>query len=411
MTPDRPEPVPDHTAPVPGHTAPEPGHTVPVPDLPATTTDLPGAGPDLPGAGPGRGSATPRGRGPERRRGRRRPLFRPLRERNPVLVGAAGLLLLALAGSAAYNADALPLVGGGTAYQADFTEAAGLRTGNEVRVAGVKVGRVTAVALDGDRVKVTFKVRDTWIGDASTAAIGIRTLLGEKYLAVDPLGSAEQDPDTRIPLTRTTSPYDVSKALDGLGQTLGALDTGKISESFAAIADTFRNTPESVRGAVDGLSALSRTVADRDEQLARLLAGSWRLTTTLADQNGSFEALLTDGDLLLGELRRRRDAVHALLTGTRDLSAQLAGLVRDEDRQLAPTLDALDRVTGVLRANQAGLDQALALAGPYYRLVGNTLGSGRWFDSYLCGLVPRNYLPAGTQPETGCMPPQPQGGH
>ncbi|WP_435796607.1 MCE family protein [Kitasatospora indigofera] len=351
----------------------------------------------------------PRGAG--RRGRRRRPLFRPLRDRNPVVVGAAGLLLLAVAGTAAYNADALPVIGGGTAYDADFSEAAGLRSGNEVRVAGVKVGKVTGVTLDGDRVKVTFTVRDTWIGDASTAAIGIKTLLGEKYLAVDPLGGAEQDPDARIPLSRTTSPYDVTKALDGLGQTFGALDTEKLSESFRTIADTFRNTPDSVRGAVDGLSALSRTVADRDAQLARLLAGSRQLTTTLADQNGRFESLLADGNLLLGELRRRRDAIHALLTGTRDLGARLTGLVQDNERQLAPTLDALDRVTTVLRANQASLDQVLALAGPYYRLVGNTVGSGRWFDSYLCGLVPRNYLPAGTPPETGCLPPQPQGGH
>ncbi|MFC8449196.1 MCE family protein [Kitasatospora sp. NPDC057223] len=339
---------------------------------------------------------------------RGRPIVRPLRDRNPVLVGAVGLLLLALVAVAAYRADSLPVTGGGTTYRADFTEAAGLRTGNEVRVAGVKVGKVTAVALDGNRVKVTFKVRGTWIGDASTAAIGIRTLLGEKYLALDPLGTAAQDPATRIPLTRTTSPYDVTRALDGLGQTLGALDAQQLSQSFQTIADTFKDTPASVRGAVDGLSALSRTIAGRDAQLARLLAGSKQLTGTLADQNDRIETLLSDGNLLLGELRRRRDAIHALLTGTRDLSTQLTGLIQDNTGQLAPTLDALDRVTTVLRANQTGLDQALALAGPYYRLVGNTLGSGRWFDSYLCGLVPKNYLPAGTPPETGCMPTQPR---
>ncbi|MGW5027041.1 ABC transporter substrate-binding protein, partial [Streptomyces albidoflavus] len=39
-------------------------------------------------------------------------------------------------------------------------------------------------------------------------------------------------------------------------------------------------------------------------------------------------------------------------------------------------------------------------------LVGNTLGNGRWLDSYLCGVVPRNYLPEESQPKTGCLPPQ-----
>ncbi|AEW95593.1 MULTISPECIES: MCE family protein [Streptomycetaceae] len=350
-------------------------------------------------------------RAPWRRAGRRRgPLFTPLRERNPVLVGAAGLLALALAATLAWNADALPFIGGGTTYHADFTEAAGLTPGNEVRVAGVKVGKVTGVALDGARVEVTFEVKDTWIGDASTAAIGIKTLLGEKYLALDPLGAAPQNPATRIPVTRTTSPYDVTQALGGLGRTLGALDTRQLARSFQAVSDAFRNTPASVRGAVTGLTALSRTVASRDAQLARLLDASKDVTRTLAGDDDHVEKLIGDGSALLGELQRRRDAVHALLTGTRDLGTQLTGLVRENERQLAPTLDALDRVTSVLQANYANLQQVLALAGPYYRLIGNTLGNGRWFDTYLCGLVPKDYLPPGTPPATGCMPPKPAGG-
>ncbi|MGK4579462.1 MCE family protein [Kitasatospora sp. HPMI-4] len=340
----------------------------------------------------------------------RSPLFTPLRHRNPVTVGAAGLLLIALLGAGVTYADDLPLIGGGTGYSADFTEAAGLRPGNEVRIAGVKVGKVTGVALDGAKVKVSFRVEDAWIGDASTAAIGIKTLLGDKYLAVDPLGSGRQNPATPIPVSRTTSPYDVNKAFDGLGQTLGALDTKQLAQSFQAIADTFKDTPASVRSAADGLSALSETIASRDSRLAELLSGSRKLTTTLADQNGRFEKLLADGDQLLGELQRRRDAIHQLLLGTQSLSTQLSGLVADNERQLAPTLDALDRVTTVLLANRTSLDQALALVGPYYRLVGNTVGNGHWFDSYLCGVVPRNYLPAGSQPATGCMPPKPQGG-
>ncbi|MFI0722903.1 MCE family protein [Streptomyces sp. NPDC021224] len=342
---------------------------------------------------------------------RGRPLFKPLRDRNPVAVGAVGLLVLALVGLLAYNADALPYIGGGTSYSADFTEAAGLRPGNEVRVAGVKVGKVTGVSLDGAKVKVTFKVRHTWIGDASTAAIGIKTLLGEKYLAVDPLGSREQDPHQRIPKSRTTSPYDVTQAFDGLGKTLGAIDTQQLATSFQTISDTFKDTPGSVHSAATGLSALSQTISSRDAQLAQLLTGSKQLTQTLSDQNGHFQTLISDGDLLLGEIEKRRSAIHSLLTGTQDLSTQLSGLVADNDKQLGPTLDALDRVTTVLLTNQTSLDQALALAGPYYRVIGNTIGNGHWFDNYLCGLLPDSYLPAGTPPPTdGCIPPKATGG-
>lgn len=336
-------------------------------------------------------------------------VVKPMRERNPIVVAVVGLAILAGLGTAAYAADDLPVVGGGTTYTADFTESAGLVPGNEVRVAGVEVGKVTGVTLDRGRVKVTFRVKHTWVGNASTASIMIKTLLGAKYLAVDPLGTARQNPAKRIPAGRTTSPYDVTQAFDQLGQTFGQMDTDQLAKSLQSISDTFRNTPPSVRQAVTGLSALSQTISSRDARIANLLAGTREISGTLADQNASFEALLRDGNLLLGELEHRRTSIHALLIGTQQLSQQLSGLVQDDEKQLGPTLRALDQVTSMLQRNQGSLDKALAVAGPYYRLLGNATGNGRWIDSYLCGIVPKNYLPPGTPPATGCMPPKQAG--
>ncbi|MFH9268369.1 MULTISPECIES: MCE family protein [unclassified Streptomyces] len=334
----------------------------------------------------------------------------PIRERNPVAVALVGLLVLTLLGLAAWRADSLPFVEGGTSYSADFTESAGLADGDEVRIAGVKVGQVTGVSLDGAKVRVDFRVKNAWIGDSSTVGIAVKTLLGDKYLAVDPLGDAPQDPGSRITASRTTSPYDVTQAFNGLGETIGEIDTEQLAKSFETISATFKDSPPHVRSAADGLSALSRTVSQRDAQLATLLRSSKKLTKTLAGKKSSFETLLEDGNLLLGEIRARRDSIHLLLTGTRDLGTQLTGLVRDNDKQLGPTLESLGRVTAVLVKNRKSLDKVLAMTGSYSRLVGNTLGSGRWFDNYVCGVVPKNYLPAGTPPATGCMPPRQQGG-
>lgn len=334
----------------------------------------------------------------------------PVRERNPVSVAIVGLLLLALVALAAWRSDSLPFVRSGTSYSADFTESAGLTDGDEVRIAGVKVGEVTGVSLDGGEVRVDFRVKDAWIGDSSTVGIAVKTLLGDKYLAVDPLGDAPQDPGSRITASRTTSPYDVTQAFNGLGETIGEIDTEQLAKSFETISATFKDSPPHVRSAARGLSALSRTVSERDAQLATLLRNSKQLTKTLAGKKSSFETLLEDGNLLLGEIRARRDSIHLLLTGTRDLGTQLTGLVRDNDKQLGPTLQSLGRVTAVLVKNRKSLDKVLAMTGSYSRLIGNTLGSGRWFDNYVCGVVPRNYLPAGTPPATGCMPPRQQGG-
>lgn len=139
-----------------------------------------------------------------------RPRLKPFREHNPVVVGAVGLTVLALLTVAAFNADSLPLIGGGDTYSAAFSEAGGLKPDDEVRIAGVKVGKVEDVDLDGDHVKVTFKVKGRpAFGTDTGASIRVKTILGAKYLALYPKGPGQLKPGSEIrfggPCRRTTS--------------------------------------------------------------------------------------------------------------------------------------------------------------------------------------------------------------
>ncbi|AHI01601.1 MCE family protein [Kutzneria viridogrisea] len=327
--------------------------------------------------------------------------MKPFRERNPITIGAVGLTVIALTLLATFFSDDLPIVGGGTTYAADFTEAAGLKPSDEVRIAGVKVGKVRTVALDGDHVRIEFRVDGTWVGDQTTAAIKIKTLLGQKYLALDPQGNTALNPGTEIPRNRTLSPYDVNEAFNGLATTVGQVDTNQLAQSFTVLSNTFSNTPQDVKSALTGLSSLSKTISTRDQQLAKLLGNTSQITKTLSDRDAQFQTLLSDGNLLLGEINNRKNAITALLKGTKALSQQLQGLVADNASQLKPALQQLDRVSTVLQANQDNLEQGLAKLAPFYRVFTNTLGSGRWFDMYLCGLLPPSVGPI--NPE-GCSP-------
>ena len=137
----------------------------------------------------------------------------PFRERNPVVIGAISLAVIVLLIMAAFRAQDLPLIGGGDTYTAAFAEAGGLRANDEVRVAGVRVGKVEKVELDGDHVKVTFRVKtDSPFGSQTAAAIRIKTLLGAMYLALQPAGSGQLSAGAEIPESRTSSPYDVVDA-------------------------------------------------------------------------------------------------------------------------------------------------------------------------------------------------------
>jgi len=306
--------------------------------------------------------------------------------RRPVPLAVGGLAVLAVVVLLAFNAPAL--LSTATTYRADFTEAAGLQAGDLVTIAGVEAGRVGAVRLDGDHVRVTFAVEDAWVGDQTSASIQIRTLLGAKYLALDPQGSGPLDPATPIPLARTASPLDVVAAFDGLSGTIDRLDTKQLATSLETLAATFRDTPGEVRGALDGLSRLSTTVASRDDEIRELLAGTHRLSGVLAARTDDVTALLADGNRLLAELQRRQDAIARLLTGTRRLAQQLTALVADNQAQLRPTLETLGRVVDVLQRNQDDLAATIKNEAVFIRLFSGAVGSGRWFDSYICGLLP-----------------------
>src|SRR4051794_29268351 len=209
----------------------------------------------------------------------------PFREQNKTVIGAVGLTLILLLLAMAFSADKLPIIGGGKVYQAAFTEAAGLQPNDEVRVAGVKVGKVTGVDLAGDRVIVHFRVKNADFGKDSRADIRIKTVLGRKFLMLTPDGPGQLSPNDTIPLAHTSSPYDVSEAFQGLAATVGQIDTKQLERSFSTLADTFRETPDEVRTSLTGLSRLSRTIASRDQQLQVLLKRSSTVTQVLSERD------------------------------------------------------------------------------------------------------------------------------
>ena len=313
----------------------------------------------------------------------------PFRERNPVTIGAAGLVAIALFMLAAFRAEDLPLIGGGDIYYAQFSEAGGLKPNDEVRVAGVRVGQVEDITLDDGHVLVKFRIDEgTEFGDETGASIRVKTLLGAMFLALEPAGSGQLDPDSEIPLARTASPYDVVEAFSGLASTEQRIDTDQLAQSLNVLADTFRNTPDEVRSSLRGLSRLSQNVAARDEQLNTLLTNAAKVSKVLADRNGDLKQLFKDGNVLLQAVYERRQAVHNLLLATIKLSHQLTGLVKDTRADLKPALDHLDNVVDLLNARQDQLDDSLRLMAPFYRVFANTLGTGPWFDTFIQNLPP-----------------------
>jgi phospholipid/cholesterol/gamma-HCH transport system substrate-binding protein len=280
-----------------------------------------------------------------------------------------------------FNLDKLPFTSG-QGYSAAFAQADGLRPGDFVMVGGVNVGKVKSVDLEGTHVRVDFTITSggVHLGTDSTASIQIATLLGNKYLALEPKGPGTWPSDRELPLERTATPYDVSPALQDLGRTVGQIDTHRLAGALDTLATTFRNSPAATRSMLAGLSRLSRSIASRNQQLGELLQRADAVTGVLAGRRQDFVQIFGAGDQLLQMLDQRRRAINALLHNTVDLSDQLSGLVHDNSATLGPALRHVRGVLDLLNAHQDELNQIVQELYVFVRGEVDATGSGPWFD-------------------------------
>lgn len=315
--------------------------------------------------------------------------MKPFRERNPVIVGAVSLLLIAAILVTASQASRLPIIGGGAKYAAEFTEVGGLKKGDDVRLAGVRVGEVADLQLKGDKVRVVFRVKKNRdrLGSQTGASVRIKSLLGTMYVSLEPDGSGTLEKGSVIPTSRTKSPYDIVQAFSGLTETTQEIDQDQLAQALDTINDVAEKTPDEFREAVTSVTALSNSLASRDAEIKTLLENIDGISTVLADRNTEFAKLFEDGSVLFDALTERRDAIHAVLVNVTQMSKELRVLVADTRADLKPALDRLAGVVAVLRKNEANISKAIEQLPAYYAAVANNSSNGPWLDAFAYNLL------------------------
>ncbi|KUI36641.1 MCE family protein [Mycobacterium sp. GA-2829] len=305
---------------------------------------------------------------------------------NPLRTGIFGIVVVVCLVLVSFGYSSLPFFPQGKSYEAYFNDAGGITPGNDVNVSGINVGKVTGVALAGDTAKVSFTVnRDVRVGDQSLVSIKTDTVLGEKSLAVTPRGAGSVQV---IPLGRTTTPYTLNTALQDLGQNVSELDKPRFEQALNTLTESLHDATPQLRGALDGVANLSRSINARDQALEELLGHAKRVSDMLAARAGQVNQLITDGNLLFAALDERRQALSQLIGGIDDLSQQLSGFVADNRREFGPALEKLNLVMDNLLARREHIGEALKRLPPYATALGEVVGSGPGFQINLYGLPP-----------------------
>ena len=278
-------------------------------------------------------------------------------------------------------------------YQARFAEAGGIAVGNDVTLSGIKVGAVTDVSLDDGDALVGFTVASKYpLGSETTAHIRTGTLLGERLLALESAGRGALNRTDVIPVSRTSSPYSLSDAVGELTSNTAATDTQSLNQSLDTLSTTLDEIAPELGPTFDGLTRLSRSLNNRDEQLSSLLKAAADVTGILSDRSKQVNTLILNANDLLAVLVERRQAIVDLLANTSTVSKQLVGLVKDNEAKLAPTLERLNRVNDVLIRNRDNLAKAIPGLAKYQVTLSEAVSTGGFYTAYLPNFSPPQTL-------------------
>lgn len=309
--------------------------------------------------------------------------------------GLMGVVLIVLVTAVGLAPDRLVAMATTIHYQALFSEAGGMSSGNKVLVSGVKVGSVSDVSLQEGYALVTFgvdsKVR---LGSQTTAHIRTGSLLGARVLTLEPAGTDTMRASDVIPLARTSSPYSLTEAVSDLTTNLAATSTDSLNQSLDTLSSTIDQIAPQLGPTFDGLTRLSRAINSRGETLDALLKSATDVTGILSEHSQQVNTLILDGNELLRVLVQRRDAISELLANVSVVAKELSGLVADNETKLKPTLDRLNSVAAVLEKNRDNLAKALPGLKKFEFTSGESVSNGFYYNAY----VPNLAIPELIQP-------------
>ncbi|MGJ6123196.1 MCE family protein [Mycolicibacterium sp. Y3] len=301
--------------------------------------------------------------------------------------GVIGVVLIVLVIAIGLQPDKLIDWGTSVRYQARFDEAGGLSSGNDVTLAGIKVGSVSDIKLDNGDALVTFTLAGKYgLGSETLAHIRTGSLLGERVLALEPAGNGRMHAMDVIPTSRTSSPYSLTDAVGELTSNTAATDTTSLNQSLDTLSATVDQIAPQLGPTFDGLSRLSKSLNGRNGSLGELLKSAGDVTGILAQRSDQVNTLILNANDLVGVLDTRRQAIVALLAQTAQVSRTLVGVVADNEAQLKPTLDRLNSVSAVLEKNRDNIAKALPGLAKYELTQGEAVSNGFYYSAYVPNL-------------------------
>jgi phospholipid/cholesterol/gamma-HCH transport system substrate-binding protein len=312
---------------------------------------------------------------------------RVLEGNNRVRNGLKGIIILILVIGVGQSFTTVPMLFAQPMYYAEFADTGGVSNGAKVRIAGVDVGLVKSLDIDGDKVRIGYTLGGTEIGTESRAAIRTDTILGRRDIEIEPRGTEALQANGVIPEGQTSTPYQIYDAFYDLSKSASGWDTRTVKESLNTLSQTIDQTYPHLSAALDGVARFSDTIGKRDDQIKSLLSNANKVAGVLGNRSQQINQLFVNAQTLLAAVNERNYAVSQLLERVDKFSTQVRGFI-DDNPNLNHVLEQLRTISDVLNARKFDLSDVLSTLSKFTASLGEAIASGPFFKVMLANLLP-----------------------
>jgi phospholipid/cholesterol/gamma-HCH transport system substrate-binding protein len=293
-------------------------------------------------------------------------------------------------------------------YHALFSDATSLNKGDDVRVAGVKVGTVTDISLkDNEVADVSFTVADDApMTRGTTAELRFRNLVGQRYVDIEPADT----PGPALPVGYTFSLAQTKPALDltllfnGFQPLFQFLDPKDVNTLSGEIIAVFQGEGPTVSDLLSSTASLTSTLADRDQVIGELITNLNDVLGVVDDHSDQLDTTLVTLQQLVSGLAQDRSTIGDTIDGLGKLTTSVADLLGDSRQPLKQDIASLGKLSGNLADHGATLDSFLKTLPVKLDAIGRTGSYGSWLNFYVCSIQGKIPLPEGYMGDLGANP-------
>lgn len=289
--------------------------------------------------------------------------------------------------------------GASNTYKAIFTDATGLNSGDDIRIAGVKVGSVSGIQIvDRKDAEVTFSVAtSSVVTHASHAIIKYRNLVGQRYIDITQgVGNLSPLPaNSTIPLKRTAPALDLTTLFNGFKPLFAALTPADVNKLSYEIIQVFQGEGSNLDGLLQNTASITQTLANRNQVIGSLITNLNVVLHTVGSRNRQFSSLIVQFKDLVSGLSQDRGAILGSLDSISTLTQQTADLTTQIRPSFVADVHNLRQVAGNLNRGRQSIDTALQVLPIKLTKIGRTAIYGSFFNFYLCQFTGRVKLPTG----------------